>query len=248
MHWRMLHPQQIPKHGQQGQGDHLNIRGHLITYTLEQHIAILTPKTAFQALDLNFSIWIKAIRWTTCSNCSTTQYLYGEVQYGTILLNPPDKPSCFVLMKKRLERWSAPTHFASVVVVVLPRLRTRGCVRHGILLLFLRCTTFPAHDPPHCRRYWPAPPSPEPCSLLLNILSAAFLIMAEPTSPHHQQLLFTHKPPKSIAGCYVAHAFHLHFTPTGSSWLNIVQRFSLVSLQRPFAAVVSLRCGNSSRH
>jgi putative transposase len=35
---------------------------------------------------------------------------------------------------------------------------------------------------------------------------------------------FTHKTPKSIAGCYVIHAFIFTSLP-GSSWLNMVERF-----------------------
>ena len=54
----------------------------------------------------------------------------------------------------------------------------------------------------------------------------------------------THKTPKVHRWLLRHPRFHLHFTPTGSSWLNMVERFFARIIQRPFDAEASLRCDN----
>ncbi|MQA05898.1 MAG: hypothetical protein GEV07_25350 [Streptosporangiales bacterium] len=88
-----------------------------------------------------------------------------------------------------------------------------------------------AREPPACSRPWRSPParsSPRPTAHTAPSSSASSWPRSTPRSPPSSTCTWcwtTHKAP-TVKNWLLAHPrFQLHFTPTYSSWLNIVERW-----------------------
>ena len=133
----------------------------------------------------------------------------------------PIKPSCFVSTRRaRLKLWSAASPSCHLRPG-LPERQTHDYVRHGTLSLLAAYDAATGRVLGRCHQHH------------RHQEFLAFLegIDAEFRDDGHSQLHLiidnyaTHKTPKVHRWLLRRPRFHLHFTPTGSSWLNMVERF-----------------------
>lgn len=102
-----------------------------------------------------------------------------------------------------------------------PERRTHDYVRHGTTSLFAALDVASGRVVGRCHRRH----LQQEFLKFLGHLDAA--VVREPGTQVHLVLdnYATHKTP-AVKRCFLRHPdYHLHFTPTGSSWLNQVERF-----------------------
>jgi Transposase and inactivated derivatives len=158
-----------------------------------------------------------------------------------LYLNPPDKAIVLCVDEKSQTQALERSQPILPLRPGLPERQTHDYVRHGTLSLFAAYDAATGRVLGRCHQRH----RHQEFLAFLERIDAAF-----PDDGKSQLHLIidnysTHKTPKSIAGCYVIHAFIFTSLPLavpGSTWSSAS---SLVSLQRPFAGEASLRCDNS---
>ena len=158
-----------------------------------------------------------------------------------LYLNPPDKAIVLCVDEKSQTQALERSQPILPLRPGLPERQTHDYVRHGTLSLFAAYDAATGRVLGRCpsatvtRNSWP----------FWNVSTRRSLMMGKANFTSSLTTIPPIKPQKSIAGCYVIHAFictSLPLAVPGSTWSSVS---SLASLQRPFAGEASLRCDNS---
>ena len=139
-----------------------------------------------------------------------------------LYLNPPEKAIVLCVDEKSQtqEPWSA-ANPSCRCVPVCPSVRPTIMYSHGTLSLFA------AYDAATWTGFRPMSSAPSPSGI--PGLSGTYRRQFPDDGKSQLHLIIdnyaTHKTPKVHRWLLRRPRFHLHFTPTGSSWLNLVERF-----------------------
>jgi transposase len=136
-----------------------------------------------------------------------------------LYLNPPDKALVLCCDEKSQCQALERTQLALPLAPKRPRTMTHDYVRHGTVTLFaaleqatgkLITRTEASHTHVEWLRFLKQIDRQTPCGLDLHLIADNYA---------------THKHPKVRAWLEKHPRFKMHFTPTSSSWLNLVERF-----------------------
>jgi transposase len=136
-----------------------------------------------------------------------------------LYLNPPDKALVLCVDEKSQIQALDRTQPSLPLRPGIPTRQTHDYVRHGTTTLFAALNVLDGTVIGHCL------PRHRHTEFL------AFLERVDRATPRRREIHLildnygTHKHPRVQAWCAAHPRYHLHFTPTGSSWLNLVDRW-----------------------
>ena len=136
-----------------------------------------------------------------------------------LYLNPPDKALVLCVDEKSQIQALDRTQPSLPLRPGLPARQTPDYVRHGATTLFAALNVLDGIVIGHCQ------------ARHRHIEFLAFLERVERATPRRREIHLildnygTHKHPRVQAWVAAHPRYHLHFTPTGSSWLNLVDRW-----------------------
>ena len=136
-----------------------------------------------------------------------------------LYLNPPDKAVVLCVDEKSQIQALDRTQPSLPLRPGLPARQTPDYVRHGTTTLFAALNVLDGIVIGHCQ------------ARHRHIEFLAFLERVERATPRRREIHLildnygTHKHPRVQAWVAAHPRYHLHFTPTGSSWLNLVDRW-----------------------